>query len=63
MYSFAIILCFLKEKTNKSSFLCHRRDRQYASNNERSKTFKNFTVNLWFNSQFLLNSKALMGSW
>ena len=32
---FAVILCFLKEKTNKSNFLWHRRDRQYASNNER----------------------------
>ena len=38
MYIFAIILCVLKEKTNKSSFLSHRRDRQYASNNGRSKT-------------------------
>ena len=36
---------------------------RYASNNERSKTFKNFIVNLWFNSQYLLNSNALMGSW
>ena len=31
---FAIKLCFLNEKLNKSSFLWHRRDRQYASNNE-----------------------------
>ena len=36
---------------------------RYASNNERSKTFKNFIVNLWFNSQYLLNSNALMDSW
>ena len=36
---------------------------RYASNNERSKTFKNFIVNLWFNSQYLLNSNALMASW
>ena len=35
IYIFAIILCFLKEKTNKSGFLWHRRDRQYASTNER----------------------------
>ena len=35
MYIFAIILCFWRKKTNKSSFLWHRRDRQYASNNER----------------------------
>ena len=32
---FAIILCFLKEKTNQSGFLWHRRDQQYASTNER----------------------------
>ena len=35
IYIFAIILCFLKGKTNKSGFLWHRRDQQYASTNER----------------------------
>ena len=79
MYIFAIILCFLKEKTNKSGFLWHRRDRQYASNNKRCIIYyksifttppasiqinlKTFIVNLWFNSQYLLSSNALMGSW
>ena len=31
-------IVFFEGKNNKSSFLWHRRDRQYASNNERSKT-------------------------
>ena len=42
MYIFAIILCFLKEKTNKNGSLWHRRDRQYASNNERSIIYYKF---------------------
>ena len=82
MYIFAIILCFLKEKTNKFkavSFDIAETDNMpqlIATNevNERCIIYYKFIfitppasiqiiVNLWFNSQYLLNSNALMGSW
>ena len=72
-------IVFLKEKTNKSGLLWHRRDRQYASNNERCIIYYKFIfitppasiqINLktlssilWFNSQYLLNSNALKNWW
>ena len=64
MYIFAIILCFLKEKTNKAvSSDIAETDNMPPIMIEAKLAFKNFIVNLWFNSQYLLNSNALMGSW